>query len=274
MKKILVPTDFSDCAEAAADFAIQLAKKSGAEICFMHLQATPADWVALSREKESMYPETVHAIGSAKSELSECIHKAEHQGVKAHRSLVYSSERGDILREQEAHGFDMIVMGSHGVKGLKKLIGSHALYMLRHASVPVLTVKHSVREPVKHMLFVSDFTDVSQESFTPLAQLADTLDAHIDLLYVNTAGEAEVPKEVTLNMERVASYGELKQGYTQNIVKANSVKEGVEQFARENTVDMIAICTHGHKGIKRLFSPSIAERLANHCELPLWSIRL
>ncbi len=39
-------------------------------------------------------------------------------------------------------------------------------------------------------------------------------------------------------------------------------------------VDLIAICTHGRKGLQRLFSPSIAERLANQCERPLWSIRL
>lgn len=274
MKKILVPTDFSDCAEAATDFAILLAKKSGAEICFLHLQATPADWIALSREKEGLYPETVHAIGSAKSALSACIHKAEHQGVKAHRSLVYSSERADILREQEAHGFDLIVMGSHGVKGFNKLIGSHALYMLRNASAPVLTVKQAVREPVQHILFVSDFADVSREAFTPLAQLADALQARIDLLYVNTTEAPVPPEEVPKNMKKVASYGQLKAGCHKHIVKASSVIEGVEQFVRKKPVDLIAICTHGRKGLQRLFSPSIAERLANQCKRPLWSIRL
>lgn len=274
MKKILVPTDFSDCAEAATDFAIQLAKKSGAEICFLHLQATPADWVALSREKEALYPETIHAIGSAKSELSACIHKAEHQGVKAHRSLIYSSERADVLREQEAHGFDLIVMGSHGAKGFNKLIGSHALYMLRNASAPVLTVKQAVREPVQHILFVSDFADVSREAFAPLAQLADALHARIDLLYVNTTEAPVPPEEVPKNMKKVASYGELKAGCHKHIVKASSVIEGVKQFTHKKPVDLIGICTHGRKGLQRLFSPSIAERLANQCERPLWSIRL
>ncbi len=274
MKKILVPTDFSDCANAAADFAIRLAKKAGAEICFLHLEPTPADWVALSKEKEAMYPETVHAIGSAKSELSECIRKAEQEGVTAHRSLVYSSERADILREQEEHNFDLIIMGSHGVKGWKQLIGSNAQYILRNASVPVITVKQAVREPVKNILFVSDFRDVSRESFTPLAQLADALEAHIDLLYVNTSGEPGASGEVTGNMDRVASYGRLKKGCTKNIVNADSVAEGVEQFAREKPIDLIAICTHGRKGLQRLFSPSIAERLANQCARPLWSVRL
>lgn len=56
MKKILVPTDFSDCANASSEYAIRLAKKMNAEIHFLHLQFTPVDWVKLSKEKEKLYP--------------------------------------------------------------------------------------------------------------------------------------------------------------------------------------------------------------------------
>jgi nucleotide-binding universal stress UspA family protein len=146
--------------------------------------------------------------------------------------------------------------------------------MLRNASAPVLTIKQAVREPVRHILFVSDFADVSREAFSPLAQLADALQARIDLLYVNTTEASVPPEEVPKNMKKVASYGQLKAGCHRHIVRASSVIEGVKQFARKKPVDLIAICTHGRKGLQRLFSPSIAERLANQCERPLWSIRL
>ena len=59
MKNILVPTDFSETANRAADIAIAIAEKSGAEIHFLHLQITPVPWVKLDKEKEQRFPETL-----------------------------------------------------------------------------------------------------------------------------------------------------------------------------------------------------------------------
>ena len=47
MKKILVPTDFSECAKAAADIALEIAVKANAEIHFLHMPDTPVNWVKL-----------------------------------------------------------------------------------------------------------------------------------------------------------------------------------------------------------------------------------
>ncbi len=66
MKNILVPTDFSDCAKAAEDIALEFAKKANAKIHFLHLLMTPVDWVKLSLEKEKLYPETKNKSPSQK----------------------------------------------------------------------------------------------------------------------------------------------------------------------------------------------------------------
>ena len=88
IKNILVPTDFSACANAASAFAIQLAQKAGAGVHFLHLQHTPVNWVKLPKEKEKRYPETLRAIGPAKSELSGWVRKTKKAGVQAERVLV------------------------------------------------------------------------------------------------------------------------------------------------------------------------------------------
>ncbi|WP_373524446.1 universal stress protein, partial [Aquiflexum sp.] len=58
MNKILVPTDFSDCALAAENYAFLLAKKADAELVFLHIIITPVNWSKLNKEQEDLFPDT------------------------------------------------------------------------------------------------------------------------------------------------------------------------------------------------------------------------
>lgn len=275
MKKILVPTDFSECANTAADYAIDLAERAGAEVHFLHLLATPSDWIGLSKEQESKYPETLRAIADAKSQLSEWVKKAEHQGVSAHRCLLFSTDRAAILRHLEDHQMDFLVMGSHGVRGVREMvIGSNAQYVLRNAEVPVLVIKEPITQPIKQILFVSDFSDVTQDTFQAIAHFADVVGAHLDLLYVNTTPDFDPCPMVATNMEKVAAFRDGNDRCTKYIVGADSVEAGIRSFAAENHADLIAIGIHQRHGLPRLLAPSVAERIANHSALPLLSIGL
>lgn len=275
IKNILVPTDFSDCANAASAFAIHLAQKAGAGVHFLHLQHTPVNWVKLSKEKEKRYPETLRAIGHAKSELSGWVRKTKEAGLQAERFLVFDSGEEEIRRHLEAHQHDFLVMGSHGVQGLEEsLIGSNAQQILRKASVPVLVIKKTVSRPIKNILFVSDFTDVSSASFHTLIHFADLIEAHIDLLFVNTPNQFTESAETNKNMDRLMIHCNREDSCTRNIINAATVEDGVRDFNQERSMDLIAICTHGKSGLQQLFSPSIAEKIANHSMLPVLSIRL
>jgi len=275
MKKILVPTDFSDAADAAAAFAIQLAQKAEAELCFMHLEPTPVDWVALSKEQEKQYPETAHAIGRARGALNEWVHQATTQGVKADRSLVLSSERTAVFDELEGHHYDFIVMGSHGKKGFKeRLMGSNALYILRNAKVPVLVVKRPVPTPITDMLFVSNFREVSDALFRNISQLANVLDAHLHLLLIRTDYDFQDPDKDLSYLNEVNVFDEEGVTYTKHTVEAPSVEEGITLFLTDQPVGMIAIGTHGRSELRQLFVPSIAERIVQRSKMPVLSIRL
>jgi nucleotide-binding universal stress UspA family protein len=275
LKNILVPTDFSNCANAAADYAIQLAQLAGAEVHLLHLQETPVNWIRLSKEKEKRYPETLRAIGHAKSELSKWVRKAEKTGVKAERFLVFDTGKDEIIRHLEAHQHDFLVMGSHGADGLEeKLIGSNAQQVLRQATVPVLIIKKPIFRPVRNILFVSDFTDVSTASFHQLTGFADLIQAHIDLLFVNTPDQFTASAATDRNMDRLMAHCQREDTCTRNVINAETVEDGIKAFIRQQPMDLIAICTHGKSGLRQLFSPSIAEKVANRSILPVLSLRL
>ena len=70
MKKILVPSDFSECANKAAQVAINISKMTGAEIRFLHIADVPVDWFSME-DNENMYPEVTKNVRHFQSKLDE-----------------------------------------------------------------------------------------------------------------------------------------------------------------------------------------------------------
>lgn len=275
MKHILIPTDFSECANDASDFAIDFAIKANAKLDFLHLLSTPMDWVKLPLGKEILYPEILKQIGHTKNELSKWLNKAHKMKIEANRSIVYNRGKEEIFNHIKNYNCDLIVMGSNGTKGLKeKVIGSNAQQILRNANVPVIIVKKRIVKPIKNMLFVSDFKDVSISAFHIITHFANIVGAHIDLLFVNTPKYFVESEETDTNMGNILKYCNRSDICTKNIINADSIEKGINDFIRENGTDLIAICTHGKSSIFQLFNPSIAETLTNHLDLPVLSVKI
>jgi nucleotide-binding universal stress UspA family protein len=142
-KKILVPTDGSSQAAHAAKTAAQLAKSQGAQIVGVYVidpfpyigigDASAVGLQAYLAEAKSAAGQALDALGKA------CAAEGvAFAGDTIERNVVYEG----ILETASAEGCDLIVMGSHGHRGIKALIlGSVAQKVLTHATVPVLIVK-------------------------------------------------------------------------------------------------------------------------------------
>ena len=275
MKHILIPTDFSDCANAASEYALEMADLTTAKVEFLHLLSTPVDWVKLPLEKEKNYPETKKQIGHAQAELQQWAKQARKKNIDVSHSLVFNQSKDEIFRHLDEHHCDFIIMGSHGAQGIREvIIGSNAQEVIRKSNVPVLIVKNKIQLPIKNILFVSDFMDVSKEAYHKVLNFAAIVKAHIELLSVNTPNEFVQSKETDRNMDELLQYCSRKDACTKNVMNANTVEQGVNDFTNSKAIDLIAICTHGKSGLRQLFSPSITEELANHTLLPLLSIKL
>lgn len=128
MKTILIPTDFSKCANNAVIVAFEMAKKTNATLHFIHFLKTPVEWKKLRKEQEKNFPETLYEIGKTKSALTSLETRAKKLGLKVQTSLVFDS--GDISEEVNNYKADFIVVGSHGTKGFKEIIGSNLRELL------------------------------------------------------------------------------------------------------------------------------------------------
>jgi nucleotide-binding universal stress UspA family protein len=156
-QRILVPTDFSDCSHSACDVATQLATKFGASIDILHVDEPPA-WqgfvipeliVSMPNEAST----SLHKFVQTRTQraLEQLVEKLQRAGVTHVRHRTEAGEPGSlILRIAAEEHFDLIVMGTHGRKGIERLVmGSVAEGVVRQARCPVLTVRARDEAPLE-----------------------------------------------------------------------------------------------------------------------------
>ncbi|RYM33258.1 universal stress protein [Brumimicrobium glaciale] len=274
MKNILVPTDFSECAQIATEFALEIAKKANAEIHFLHLIMTPVDWVNLPKEQEDNFHETKKEIGYAKGELAKLTRRAEKMGLKSKHFLVFDKGREEIDLHTKHHKHDFIVMGSNGEKGYKGVLGSNTQRLVRKSNVPVLVIKQKPENfEIKNILFASTFNKDAIQSFKQIVDFAKLMKAQIHLLNVNTPANFKETGEAIANMEAfLKPYP--NNTYQTNIINALTEERGINKFSHENEIDVIVLATHGKSGLKKLLSPSITENVINESDLPVITLHL
>jgi len=145
-RHILVPTDGSEISERAVEQAVSLAAALGARLRLLHVQVSfPISLVGVG---ELVEPSTVDALMAATQQrtetiLGEAMARAAAAGVEAEQSLLVNPQPHQaILEEARTHGCDLIVMASHGRRGLEGLlIGSETQRVLTQSSCPVLVVR-------------------------------------------------------------------------------------------------------------------------------------
>lgn len=266
MKKILVPTDFTECANLAANVAIDLGKKLGAWIYFLHISPEPSvkSIVHSDVEFESHHLE----VSTAKSQLDEWVRIGEGKGITCFPILVFENGSEKIENYIKPYSIDMVVMGSHGAKGIRKLIlGSNAQRVVKHSTVPVLVVKR-VAEPfsTETILFASTFKEDVSASFAWIAQLANGLKSELHLLYLANATDPEPEPAAYEQMKKLASaYPGLQSVLDYAIT--NDLEWAIRNVAEKINADVIAISAHEREGA--LLSFNLAFKLVNEEDKPV-----
>ncbi|HUI84833.1 MAG TPA: universal stress protein [Candidatus Binatia bacterium] len=182
---ILLATDFSAESQNAFYCAASLARRYGSVLFLTHVlppeasAAATTPWAAPSDAVRNIAEKRM-----AELEAAECLKAVRHD------SLVASGVTWDVLAQIVARDkVDLIVMGTHGDAGVKKLfLGSTAETVTRHATCPVLTVGPHVEftslERFSHILYASDFSSGSQRALAYALSLSEEDRADLTLLHV------------------------------------------------------------------------------------------
>ena len=136
MKKILFPTDFSTSGDSALGYATSLARDTGATLLIVHVEEPP-----LAYGGGEMYYGVPDPDQTELLKMLEAVVPTDPNVNFEHR-LVSGDPSDAVVRLAEEEHADLIVMGTHGRTGLKRLLmGSVAEAIVRRAKCPVLTLK-------------------------------------------------------------------------------------------------------------------------------------
>ena len=277
MKKIIIPVDFSIHSENALQTAAFLAKENNAEIVVVHMLELSNSFINQSDESASQ--ETFFYLKLAEKRFKEFLEKDYLSDIKVTPIIKHFkifSELDELAREENV---DLIVMGSKGADGFKEmLIGSNTEKVIRNAHIPVMVIKEQpITKKIEKVVFACDFTDDDVSPYIEAKVFFNKLGSNLQIVYINTPttkfkNSEELEDQMKTFFEKanesVNSIKEVK------IISDYSVEKGILYFANVNNADMIAVATHGRKGISHFFEGSISEDIANHSKLPIVSFKI
>ncbi|MFQ5679078.1 MAG: universal stress protein [Gemmatimonadota bacterium] len=291
--RILYPTDFSDSAAYALPRAVQFAEEHEAELHLLHAVVLHGgDEAAL----ESHYQEVAEAA-------REQLEAMARDGPAPHLRLVPVVRRGIspgpvILDYAEGEEIDLIVMGSHGRRGLRRLLlGSVAAEVLRLAGIPVLTVRQPRHAeprppgPIERIVIPMDFSSHSNVALEYAAELAGTFGSRLHLLHVidrlvypdfylpvvfPDANLPELRRRARERLEELAA--EFRRGRGAGLVVETEVRveraaHTIAEYAEEIEADLIVMASHGLRGLERVLLGSVAEGVMTHAPCSLLTVR-
>lgn len=150
-KNILFPIDFSECSEKVFPQALDMAKKLKARLHLLFVARDLSYLTTVSVSKDTLM-NTVAEVARGAEEKMEAFCSKQLGGFSDYEAKVLIGNPGeDILKYAQDQAIDMIIMGTHGRKGLERtLMGSVADLVVRNASVPVMTV-NPFRTKVKYV---------------------------------------------------------------------------------------------------------------------------
>ena len=143
LKRVLIPTDFSETSAAALRYGIELARRFSARLYLFHVPPNPGE------AADAEYPLGIFEImhNDAHDRLRQLLTREEVSELRPECAMRIGMPAEEILKYAAEHEVDLIVIGTHGREGLARLLlGSVAETVVRRASCPVLTVHHPEHE--------------------------------------------------------------------------------------------------------------------------------
>jgi len=287
--RILVATDFSTTADAAETLAFRLARSLDAELHVVHVRVILED--PLMAEEHQLEVERLVAStdGAGKRALAEG--RTDHDELTVHTHLVRSISAAEAITEVASdQACDLVVMGTHGRRGIKHLLlGSVAEHVVRSVRVPVVTVRPDCRlfsDQPSRMLVAHDFSDQSADAVRVAGAWARTFGSEITLLHV--VEPVVYPEFYTFNLasddiltrsrDRAtevldAAAEELLDGLPVNTsVVIGRAADTILSEAESGDFDLVVMGTRGLSELEQLVLGSVAEAVLRRCPVPLLTV--
>jgi len=254
-RPIIVPWDFSQVAENAFQHAVNISKALKREILLLHIVPDAKD----ISKKEGKIAASAEKLG-------------KEFGIKPHAQVVSGSifnAIGDTAKEMKA---EMILMGTHGMKGAQKLFGSKALKVVVSSRIPFFIVQSKpVKEKIDTILLPIDFKKENKEKANWIYYLSRNFGAKFVILK-SKARDKGFRRKMLSNIRYIESFLKGHDVDYQIVTTEGkqSFKKEIVEFAKNNNVDLILVmATRDIKWVDYLLGAPEQYLIANPEGLPV-----
>ena len=272
LKKILLPTDFSEASMKAVDQACTVGKAYGSEIMLLHvipeIAGSPVAIDSLQR-----------AALAQLSQIEATI--AEKKIGPVRKSVVTGSPFDQIIRHADAHDVNVVLMGN-GSKGAeeKYQLGITAEKVIRKSSRPVWVVKEGNTAKIDTILCPVDFSPAAQRALRNAVSLSRTFNAKLNILTVIENLSNLYPGRPLIEPEAQGTYSRDQEEQfkrfvrdfdfsglsSEKIVVHGVPHEEIIRFARQAGSRLMVLGSEGRTGLARILLGSVADKVVR--ELP------
>ena len=276
MKSILVPTDFSENANTAIEYACELARSFGAKVLVMNAY-TPAV-TQYNIVSPLIEEETGRARKLALEKLSAICGLVQNQykPVACDTKFVVGGIVDAIEQCMEEGKADMVVMGTKGASGLDKILfGSNTTRVIEKVKRPVLAVPAGCPfQPPKRIVYATDFNNEEFGHLETLVSIAKAFGAELMVTHITT-DKAALESEKMLKGNFARQVGGLTDypAITYFVKYEENIERALDSFTTQVNADWIAMYTRERKMFEKLYDPSLTKAMAYHTKIPLLAIK-
>lgn len=274
MKKILVPTDFSETANNAFVHALGLAKVVDAELILLHTYELPL----IDNQFEVQNYEVLIASleGSNTKKFKEEIAKLKaiatannYEEIQISQLLVGGELINSIKEVLKKEKIDFIVMGTSGATGWKEVfLGTNTGEAIVNLSVPVLSIpKECKYANIETIGFTTRYREKDKIALRQVIEIAKSAGASVKCLYVkNTEDDGT---DATIK-----EWNELfkNEPITFFILPNEEVSQTIADFIIHQEIDVLAMLTYKRSFFASLFTSSFTEKMSYNSEVPILAL--
>lgn len=278
MKNILFPTDFSQNAENALSYAVEIARNVNGNLILFHAYSVqlidpnmPAEiYLSAYQEEEK----------TAKESLEDLKRRITNANKFGSDKELFTTEavvsQGLVVDETlsmiKDFKIDLVIMGTHGATGITELIlGSNTASVIEKSPVPVLAIPHNrAYSDIKKIVYAYDDIKSSLPPFKKLLSFATIYDADITLLHIIESGKdtEEFNRREFEKIKSATDYEKL----SLDLVKEDKVLEGINEYVNAHDVDVLAMTIKKRSLFDRIFNKSLTKKMAYHTKIPLLAL--
>ncbi len=264
MNTIIFPTDFSETASNALEYAIALAKETKQGIHLVHTYELP--------QKTAMLPSIErHLMEHANQNMMDLLLEMSnrHPGVKLNYSIHKTTVEQGVALQGRKNNSELVVMGTHGTTNAFKEIfmGSNALDVMNNSKMPVLLIPNTMTygRIQKILLTMDEVKDATIENLKVLKQFAETTNAEVVALHIETNPDFPSSPPYRQLLEEV--FGPDTVSFYE--IVGDNVEQIIDNFAYQYRVDVICTLKRKKGFLSSLLTKSTSNQLVDLNWYPL-----